>query len=421
MKTEKNTAKGTVTKDDLNNEFLQVVKSDVQNDQLTTIFHKTEDYLSKHYNLRNNKISLDIEISKKDLVLWKSINENSLWIELQKNGYKVSKDALISILRSDFVSEYDPLKSYFENLPEWNKENDYIDRYLSYIQLAPGEDKTQFLHQFKKWCVRVVKCATLNGYFNKQAFVLSDDGNGQDIGKSSWCRFLCPSTLSEYIAEDIGSNDKDSRILLCKNILINLDELAVLSRKEINQLKSLFSKNQINERLPYDRKNTVIQRVASFVGSTNKSTFLQDETGSVRWLCFVVEKVDWKYSKEFNIDNLWSQAYALSVDPNFDETMTRDDLNKNEERNKKFQDRSQESQLLIKVFKMPEIPEKTKFYQATEIIYEISLMYAGIRLNNSLMGRALKAEGFNRIKKNGVYGYLVEKRICDLPYPSYPN
>ncbi|MEZ4853084.1 VapE domain-containing protein [Flavobacterium sp.] len=276
--------------------------------------------------------------------------------------------------------------------------------------LDEKEDREQLQYHFKKWCVRVVKCSIIEDYFNKQAFVLTDEGDGQNIGKSSWCRFLCPKELDNYLAEDIG-NDKDSRILLCKNFLINLDELAVLSRKEINQLKSYFSKDKINERLPYDRKNSIIPRVASFIGSTNMSTFLQDETGSVRWLCFVVKKIDWSYKLDFNIDNLWSQAYCLSKDKTFDETMNFEDIKKNEERNDKFQITTPEKDFLNKFFEVATKIEESEFLNSSDVLNYIKLhISSGISLNHIAMGKALKSSGHKRVKNNGLYGYWVKKK-----------
>ncbi len=407
---QRNEKTGAISAKDIENEILKVVKpEDTQKKEGNTIFHQTENFLDENYDIRHNVISLDIEISKKGKNNWSSCNENSLFIELQKNGIKVSINNLISILKSDYTTKFNPLYSYFETLHHWDNTTDYIFQYSNYIKLASGEDKEQFAYHFKKWLVRAVKCAIIPGYFNKQAFILTDNGKGQNIGKSSWCRNLCPKQLSQYIAEDVGNNDKDSRILLCKNLLINLDELAVLSRKEINQLKSLFSKDQINDRLPYDRKNSIIPRVASFIGSTNKSTFLQDETGSVRWLCFVVEDINWSYSSEFDINNLWAQAFALSKDPKFNEAMTLEDVRKNEERNKKFQELSQEAQLLLKLFRMPENKNDAKFMQPAEIVDYITKIYQGVRLHGNNMGKALNEVGFERVKHKGVYGYWVEK------------
>lgn len=281
--------------------------------------------------------------------------------------------------------------------------------FANYVELEKDESREQFDYHFKKWCVRAVKCGLIDGYFNKQVFVLTDDGNGQNIGKSSWCRFLCPPTLSNYIAEDM-SDDKDARILLCKNFLINLDELAALSRKEINQLKSYFSKTHINERLPYDKKNSILPRVASFIGSTNMSTFLQDETGSVRWLCFVVKNINWQYRNEFNIDNLWSQAFALSIDINFDETLTVQDIQLNELRNDKFQIVSPEKDMIQKYFTSPRNMDEAEFLTPTEVLHYINTYTSGIRLSPVGVGKALKAIGFKRDKQHQVYGYWVAKK-----------
>ena len=384
-------------------------KSNSTIESVTTIFHVVEDYLKEHYDLRFNKISIENEISQKNKNEWFPCNENSLWLELQKKNIKIPFNSLVSILKSDFIPEYNPIVNYFENLPRWDKKTDYIKLYLDYVDLDKDESREQFEYHFKKWCVRAIKCALIDDYFNKQVFVLTDDGNGQNIGKSSWCRFLCPPTLSNYIAEDM-SDDKDARILLCKNFLINLDELAALSRKEINQLKSYFSKTHINERLPYDKKNSILTRVASFIGSTNMSTFLQDETGSVRWLCFVVKNINWQYRNEFNIDNLWSQAFALSNDVNFDETMTAQDIQLNELRNDKFQIVSPEKDMIQKYFTYPKNKDEAEFLTPTEILHYINTYTIGIRLSTIVIGKALKAIGFKRDKQHQVYGYWVAKK-----------
>jgi predicted P-loop ATPase len=400
-------------------DFQQIINSllsnNLENDSnstiesVTTIFHVVEDYLQTNYDLRFNKISIEIEISQKNKNEWFPCNENSLWLELQKKNIKIPINSLVSILKSNFIPEYNPIVNYFDNLPRWDEKTNFIKMFAAYVELEKDESREQFDYHFKKWCVRAVKCALIDGYFNKQAFVLTDDGIGQNIGKSSWCRFLCPPTLSNYIAEDM-SDDKDARILLCKNFLINLDELAALSRKEINQLKSYFSKTNINERLPYDKKNSILPRVASFIGSTNMSTFLQDETGSVRWLCFVVKNINWQYRTEFNIDNLWSQAFALSNDINFDETLTAHDIQQNEQRNDKFQIVSPEKDLIQKHFTSPKSSDEAEFLTPTEILHYINTYTSGIRLSNVGIGKALKAIGFKRDKHNQVYGYWVVKK-----------
>jgi len=334
---------------------------------------------------------------------------NSLIIELAKAGIEISTSKLEILIRSELIQKYNPIKEYFESLEKWDGK-DYITKLVSYV---PTYDNVAFLYHFRKWLVRAIKCALEPSYFNKQAFIISH--KGQSSGKSTWCRFICPPELGEYMAEDI-SNDKDARIQLCRNFLYNLDELAVLSKKDVNALKSFFSKTFINERLPYDRKNTTLPRICSFLGSTNMSSFLNDETGSVRWLCFeLMDKIDFAYSKEIKIKNVWSQAYHLAYyEPNFNPELTLKDITENEERNKKYTKLTTEQELIAKYYeKSNDIKD---FVTASDVL--IALSSLNLRLNKINMGRALSGFNFQRVKhpKDQIYGYLAKSLFKDSPW-----
>ncbi len=389
---------------DLVNEIRELEEAETKKEsEGNTIFHIAEEYLSSYYKFRFNTIALDIECCKKGTHNWESLNENSLFLEMQKKGIKISINNLIAILKSEFVPHYNPIKNYFENLPKWDNKTDYINNLANYVHPL---DRDNFNKHFKKWMVRTVKCSLIDRYFNKQAFVLVH--KAQNSGKSSFCRFLCPEPLSQYLAEDI-SNDKDARILLCKNFLINLDELSSLAKKEINTLKSYFSKDQINERLPYDRKNTILPRISSFIGSTNRDTFLDDETGSVRWLCFQITGINWNYRKEVNIDLVWSQAYALAFS-DFESEMTFDEIQENENRNRNYQILSTEQELISKYYNISNEIKGT-FATSTDILVRLSSL--GIKLSSVQIGKALNALGFERIKHKTrqSYGYWVEEKL----------
>src|SRR5690606_19298054 len=233
----------------------------VKDPKKKTIFDYAIDYLSGKYDILYNEISHDFQISLKGKKEWNYINLNSLIIELNKAGIEINPAKLEILIKSELIEKHNPIQEYFKSLPKWDGV-DYISKLASYLPIYEPE---VFLYHFKKWLVRSIKCALEPGYFNKQALIISH--KGQSSGKSTWCRFLCPPELAEYMAEDI-SNDKDARIQLCRNFLYNLDELAVLSKNDVNALKAFFSKTFINERLPYDRKNTTLPRICSFMGST---------------------------------------------------------------------------------------------------------------------------------------------------------
>ncbi|WP_047420277.1 VapE domain-containing protein [Cellulophaga sp. Hel_I_12] len=374
-----------------------------------TIYDYTMEYLEGKYDITYNEISHDFQIAFKNSKDLRYLNLNSLIIELAKAGIDIPTGKLEILIRSEWIKKYNPVKEYFMDLPKWDGQ-DHILKLTSYV---PTYEKEAFNYHFEKWLVRTIKCALEIGYFNKQAFILSHQG--QNSGKSTWCRFLCPPELAEFMAEDI-SNDKDARIQLCRNFLYNLDELAVLSKKDVNALKSFFSKTFINERLPYDRKNTTLPRICSFVGSTNMSSFLNDETGSVRWLCFELkDKIDFRYSKEVDIHMVWSQAYHLAYsDTAFNPELTIKDIQENEERNKRYTKLTSEQEVIAKFY------EKSKDMKDFKTASDVMVATSGLnlRLNHINIGRALAGFDFQKVKHptRQVYGYLAKSLFAASPW-----
>jgi len=317
---------------------------------------------------------------------------------------------LNSLLQSDFVEKYNPFELYFEELGFWNKdiEEDFIGKLCKYI---PAKDPIRFENHFRKMLVRSIACALEDNVFNKQVFVLV--GAGQNTGKSTFCRWLCPPFLSDYITEYINT-DKDGLIVLATNFLINMDELATLSKTEINSLKSLISKDKINVRLPFARRTSVHPRRANFIGSTNNDEFLTDETGSVRWLCFEIEgTLNFDYKTNFNIDDIWRQAYALYKE-GFEYQLTPAEIKENEISNNKHLVASQELHLITEYFEVPKNDEYAENYTSTQIMNHIlqKMPYAKIQLFK--IGKVMTSLGYEKATKyrsdrgQSTWGYKVK-------------
>ena len=378
----------------------------------TTIFHTTKNWLNQNYDIRLNRISNEIESKKKNSDSWSLLNDNDLYVEANENNINISQGKLLAILRSSFIEEYNPIKEYFSSLPKWDGETEHIAKYASYLKLAPGQNQTSFFKQFTKWMVRVVKCALIDGYFNKQAFILSDDGKGQNIGKTSWIRSLCPLQLQDYYTENLTGNDKDDKIQLAKNLIINLDELAGLYRKELTQLKASMSTSKINVRLPYGKTSTTSERISSFIGSTNETSFLFDQTGSVRWICFIIDRIDFNYREKENIDLVWSHALALSKDQNFEFEMTSDEVRENESRNNHFYAMSIEEELILKHYEVPtgSINEDIEHLSASEVLAALKSFNPtlNLRANSVKMGKYLTKLGFEDTKIKGLKKYKLK-------------
>ena len=370
-----------------------------------TIFDRIRKYLAKKYQLRFNEIALEFEI-KTENGDWTELNLNSLYIELTQAGINIAFNKLEILMRSHLITVFNPFQNYFQNLEKWDGEN-HIQRLTSFVKTTDAEP---FQIHFEKWLTRSVLCALKKGYINKQCFVFYN--TKQNSGKTSFLRFLIPPSLEKYYTEDIGV-DKDGLIALCKNFIINIDELSVMSKTDVNILKAFISKNTVNARVPYDRKSSLMYRTSSFCGSTNRSDFLTDETGSVRWIIFEVLEIDFGYSKKININQVWAQAYHNAFErKNYNPELTAEDLVENEKRNEKFKQITLEQEILISHFEKSE--NKNDFLTATEIMLAMSNAL-GVRMNNVKIGKALTALNFERIKhsKKQVYGYLIKRKIED--------
>lgn len=364
--------------------------------------HKNlEKHLSANFEFRINEITGAIEVKNEASELWDELNEFNIYRRLRIDGYKISLNELIYLLKSDFVSKYNPFKSYFENLLPWNgSDTDFIYKLSSYIKVTSQE---RFHNHLKKWLVRAVKCALCDEYLNKNALILVHDK--QNSGKTTFIRFLCPQVLKDYFTENI-SFDKDSMIALIENFIINLDELATFSKVEIGQLKSILSKSFVKERHPFERKAKKLPRRASFIGSTNMSEFLTDPTGNVRWIPFEVVNIDWKYSKEINIDDVWRQAYQL-YKSDFECDITAEEIRQNEMANKNFLIVTPEMELIMKNYIPGRKDDHDLFRTTTEI--EAALREEGgdrIKISNRQVGMALKILDYsrdNRYEKEKAY------------------
>ena len=367
-----------------------------------TVFDKVIKYLNQKYQIRYNEIALEFEIRTENDD-WDELNINSLYIELVQSGINITLNKLEILLKSHLIEKYNPIQNYYKNLPKWNGEN-HIQKLANYITTT---DNQSFQSHFEKWLTRTVLCSLKKGYVNKQCLVLFN--TKQNSGKTSFLRFLIPAELEKYYTEDIGI-DKDGLIALCKSLIINIDELSVMSKIDVNTLKSFISKNTINARLPYDRKSSLMHRTASFCGSTNRSDFLTDETGSVRWQIFEVLEIDFNYSKEININQVWAEAYFNAFErKNYNPELTATDIAENEKRNEKYAQVSMEQELISAHFEKSE--KMGEFLTATDIMLAMNNAL-GLRLNNIKIGKALTSLKYQRIKhpQLQVYGYLIKRK-----------
>ncbi|MDJ1481882.1 VapE family protein [Cytophagaceae bacterium YF14B1] len=362
--------------------------------------------MQKRWYFRRNIIKQEIEYCRTndEHRKYTSANISQITVDLKQAGHQFPGGDIEHLLNSDFVQDYNPVKQWITSLPTWDGKEDYIEHLASFVK---AEHQKAFNKHFKMTLVRMLACS-LGRCFNKQCFTLVGK---QNDGKSTFLRFLCPPELSDYITENIDPRDKDGIAALCQNFMINLDELAMLGISTINNIKALFSLDKVKYRPPYAKKPETLPRIANFVGSTNSESFLTDETGSVRWLCFKIKKIDFQYYTQCDIRKVYSQAYAL-LNEGFDYNLSQKDVEENHRRNQAFEHTTSEYELILKHV-TPAKKDKEKFKMASDIRKHLDLVAPTIREKSDIgIGKALKKAGFEKkpLKKAGqvIYGYYVE-------------
>src|SRR5690606_6893412 len=180
------------------------------------------------------------EISDRDL--------NSIFIELKgKKKINISYENLRRLLISDFVPRIEPIEDYFKNLPEWDGD-DHIVHLSKTITVEEGSEENWKVC-LRKWVIATVAGALSDKIVNHTAIIFQGP---QGLGKTRWIEKLIPSKLQDYLfTGNITPNDKDSKLAVIKNFIINLDEMETLNRDDIGFLKSLMTQKDIELRKPY--------------------------------------------------------------------------------------------------------------------------------------------------------------------------
>lgn len=374
---------------------------------------KVQCWLSRQWEFRFNVVTGQPEMSQPGDTELSTVNPDEIYRQLLMKGFKCSLSDIKSLMKSAFVKPYDPLLDYFNGLTYDGQ--DHIDTLAGYVKTT---DFGFWDLQFKKALVRSIACG-LGKKENRMVMVLF--GKKQETGKSTFIRFLSPWGTEKYFTESpiIGGNAKDTEIRFSENFIYNIEELAGLSRVDVNKLKADISKSSIKERRAYATFETTAPRRCNFWASTNQKEFLHDDENT-RWLVFDVVDINWCYKQDIDIHSVWAQAWRLYKD-GFDFELNKDEKWIRDNMNIDYRYKRAEEDLLQRYF-APGKEYVHRFFSATEIAMHINGLHPSAKVNPNNVGRTLKeVYGIEstQVKINGknTRGYWLKQGYSDPDLP----
>lgn len=369
-------------------------------------------WLSERYLFRTNVITGQYQYSSEaTLGDWAELRDyelNTIHLEMEASGLKVSAEKLRRVIQSAFTPQFDPFADYISSLPGYDG-TDYIRELSETLVVEPSESEAVYIYLKKFLTAHLAQI--VHGGANHVAIILK---GAQGVGKTTWLNRLCPEPLrlNYLFVGDIEASSKDSQLLVAEKWIINLDELESMQRQEIGHLKSLFTMDKITVRRPYAKSAETLRRKASFVGSVNRDTFLTDDTGNRRFL--VVDLLDVDARHNISIDACYSQAADLLANK-FTYWFEREEIGRINALNEAYRARSLAEELVSAYCRRPDVTPHLAhlfLHTTTQIIEQLqTVSNIKLPLNDYFirqLGSALRKANYERVYANRSYSWLVE-------------
>jgi len=381
--------------------------------KLSTI-EALEIFIRDNYTIKRNEITRFIQNDGIDI---DTVFMNSVYFRARKEiDDKIRFEEIERLVYSDHTKDFNPIKEYFQAIPEDNRtiseiiSSGFIKQLADSIEVDTGEAHTGNIsykyHFITKWMVGII--ASVYGEHSVLTLVLT---GGIGTGKTEFFRRLLPPGLKPYYAESKLEAGKDDEILMTQKLIIMDDEFGGKNKLESKRFKELTSKEAFTLREPYGRKNITLKRLCVLCGTSNVEMILSDPSGNRRIIPMNIISIDHeKYNAVSKVD-LFNEAFRLyQLGYNF--RLSREDINSLNEQTGQFEQSRSEKELLEYYCKVPKGSgyENTEFIPLAVLVARINKV-SGSNIYVQKMGEEMKHAGFKRVRRREggkqVWGYDV--------------
>lgn len=307
-----------------------------------SLISDVEAFLYRRFDIKKNTLIQQIEIDGRKLDQTKL---NTLYVDTAKVYPKVTQQMIRAVTNTETTPTYNPftdlINKYLLSPPA--EPRGHIARMIDTIKT----DTPNAAYFIKKWMVAMVPSAY--GEHSVLILVLCGVINS---GKTEWFRRYLPPTLKQYRADSGLDQGKDSDILMSKKLLILDDEMGGKSKMEEKQLKNRTSKQEMDQRKPYDAEESTFNRIAMLAGTSNDMEMLNDPTGNRRLICVNVLDVDKELYNSIDKELVLFECY-LEWKAGFNSRLTNTDIKLLEQSSHAFKASNFTDELFEKYFALP--------------------------------------------------------------------
>ena len=214
-----------------------------------------------------------------------------------------------------YKNRYNPIVDYLNGV-EWDGQKRVESLF---IDLLDADDTKLNRYMTKIWFIAAVKRIFESGCKFDNMIVLQGE---QGIGKSAICDLISLNYSNNVSLNEIGNKDLINK--LNRTWIAVVDELDSFNKKEMSNIKTFISNTKDTARLAFGKFAETYLRHCVFIGSTNDTTFLRDNTSVAERRFWVIKcnktsrdsKVFDVLTKDY-IDQLWAESmYYYKGNPN---------------------------------------------------------------------------------------------------------
>lgn len=210
---------------------------------------------------------------------WGSHDDAALYSIIQTDyGVKNRNDYFDAIKNVSMRNKFHPVRDILDGL-EFDGEEHIRSLLPDYL----GVEDTEYSYQVMRlWMLGAVARVYEPGCKFDYTMIFTGP---QGLGKSTFLKRM--SLNDSWFNDSLDSLDSDKAAQsLMGSWIVELAELKSLARTAggVESVKRFLTAVQDKYRVPYERRADIFLRQCVFAGTTNKSDFLQDETGNRRFL-----------------------------------------------------------------------------------------------------------------------------------------